>query len=98
VNREYYQHAPLSLALFEEKAVRLNVAAKEETVILAKETGIQDVSVDAIVELLESRSLALMNKKPAGLDRRTYKGAQDFRGDNESVTSEEHTLTFILEP
>jgi hypothetical protein len=38
-NRDCYQHTPLNVALFEEKAVRLNVALEEETVILAKETG-----------------------------------------------------------
>jgi hypothetical protein len=32
-----------------------------------------------------------MNEEPAGLDRRTYEGAQDSHGDDESVTSEEHT-------
>jgi hypothetical protein len=30
VNREYYQHTPLSLALIEEKGVRLNEVVKEE--------------------------------------------------------------------
>jgi hypothetical protein len=39
VNRECYQYAHLSLTFIEEKAVRLNLAMKEETVILAKETG-----------------------------------------------------------
>jgi hypothetical protein len=33
-----------------------------------------------------------MNEEPAGLDRQTYKGAQDYHGDDESVTSEEHAL------
>jgi hypothetical protein len=54
VNRECYQRAPFSLAIIEEKAVGLHVAVKEETVILAKVTGFQEVNEDAIVELLES--------------------------------------------
>jgi hypothetical protein len=45
------------------------------------------------VELLESRSVILTNKEPAGLDRRTYRGAQFFHGDDQIVTSEENTLT-----
>jgi hypothetical protein len=48
VNRECYQHTPLSLGLTEEKAVRLNEAVKEETVIVAKETRFREVSEDAI--------------------------------------------------
>jgi hypothetical protein len=39
VKREFSQHAPLSQAIIEEKAVRLNVAVKEKIVSLAKETG-----------------------------------------------------------
>jgi hypothetical protein len=69
VNRQYYQHTHLSL--IEEKTVRLNEAVKEETVIVAKETGIQEVSEDAKLELLESRSVKLANEELAGLDRRT---------------------------
>jgi hypothetical protein len=69
----------------------LNEAVKEENVILAKETGFQEFSGDAILELLESRSVILMKEEPAGLDRPTYKGAQDYHGHDESVTSEENT-------
>jgi hypothetical protein len=43
--------------------------------------------------LLGSRSVILMNEEPAGLDRLTYKGVQDYHGDGERVTSEENTLT-----
>jgi hypothetical protein len=93
VNREYYLHTPLSLALTEEKAIRLYEAVKEETAIVAKETGFQEFSGDAILELLESRSVILMKKEPAGLDRPTYKGSQDYHGHDKSVTSEENTLT-----
>jgi hypothetical protein len=74
------------------------VAAKEEIVILAKETGLKDFSEDAILEVLASRSVTLVNEEPARLDRRTYKGTHEFRGDNESVTSGEHTFTIILQP
>jgi hypothetical protein len=91
VNRKYYQHTSISLALIEEKAVRLNKAVKEETVIVVKETGFQEVSEDSIVELLDSHSVILMNEEPAGLDRRTCKGAQDCSGDDESVASERNT-------
>jgi hypothetical protein len=61
---------PLSIALTEEKALKLNEAVKEETVILAKETGFQEVREDAMVELLDSRSVILMNEEPAGFERR----------------------------
>jgi hypothetical protein len=91
VNRECYQRTPLSLSLTEEKAVRLNEDVKEETVIVAKDTGFQEVSEGAAVEFLESHSVILMHVEPAVLDRRTYKGAQDYIGDDESVTSEENT-------
>jgi hypothetical protein len=93
VNRECYEHAPLSLTLIEKKAVRLNESVKEETVILAKETGFQEASEDVIVKLLKSHSLIYMSEEQAGLERRTYKGAHDFHGDVENVTSEENTLT-----
>jgi hypothetical protein len=66
MNRECYQLTPLSLGLFGEKAVRLNVAAAEETVIVVKETVFLEVSV---VELLVSHSVILMHEEPAGLDR-----------------------------
>jgi hypothetical protein len=66
MNREYYQHTPLSIALIEEKAVRLNAAVKEVTVIVAKETIFQEVSKDAIEGLLESRSVILMHEEQAG--------------------------------
>jgi hypothetical protein len=49
----------------------LNEAVKEETVIVGKETGLQEVSEDAKLELLESRSVKLANEELAGLDRRT---------------------------
>jgi hypothetical protein len=75
VYQECFHHSPLSLALTEEKAVRLNVAVKDEIVIVARETGFQEVSEDAVVELLESRSVILMNEEPAWLDMRTCKGA-----------------------
>jgi uncharacterized protein YjbK len=45
------------------------------------------------VELLESRYVMLMNEEPAVMDKRTYKGTQDYHGDYESVTSEENALT-----
>jgi hypothetical protein len=64
------------------------VAVTEENVILAKETGFQEVSEDARVELLESRSAILKNEELAELDRRTYKEAQGYHGDDESATSE----------
>jgi hypothetical protein len=83
----------LSQALIEEKAVSLKVAVEEEAVIPTKETGFQDVTEDAIVDLLESCCVMLVNEEPAGFVRRTYKGAQDSHGDDESVTSEENTLT-----
>jgi hypothetical protein len=51
--------------------VKLNEAVKDETVIVAKETGFQEVSEDYIVEWLESRSVILTNEEPAGLDRQT---------------------------
>jgi hypothetical protein len=39
---------------------------KEEIAILAKEEGLQNVSEDHTVELLESLSLQLMNEEMAG--------------------------------
>jgi hypothetical protein len=42
----------LSQALIEEKTVRLNEAVKEETVILAKETGFQKASEDTVKPVL----------------------------------------------
>jgi hypothetical protein len=93
VKRENYQHPPISLALIEEKAVRLNEAVKEVSVILATEGGFQEFSEDVIVELLESHSVILMNEELAGLDMRTCKEAQDYHDDDESVISEENTST-----
>jgi hypothetical protein len=83
----------ISLTLIEEKVVSSNEAAKEETVILAQQTGFQEVSEDAIVELPGCRFVILTKEEPARLDRRTYKGGQYFHGDYKSVTSEENTLT-----
>jgi hypothetical protein len=61
--------------------------------IVVKKTRSQEVSVDAIVEFLEPPSVTLMNDKPAGLHRRTYKGTRVYNGDDEIVASEESTLT-----
>jgi hypothetical protein len=56
---------------------------KEEITTVANEAGFQKVSEDATVELLECHSVILMNEKLAGLDRRMYKEAQDYHGNDE---------------
>jgi hypothetical protein len=93
VKRENYQRTFTSLTLIEEKAVRLNEAVKEESVILGKAGGFQEVSEDVVIEFLKSHSMILMNEKLTGLDMRTCKEAQDNHDDDESVISEENTLT-----
>jgi hypothetical protein len=57
VDTQFYQQSPLSLTFIQEKAVALHEAVREGIAILAIEAGFQDVSVDDIVEMLESRSL-----------------------------------------
>jgi hypothetical protein len=65
---------------------------KEEPAILAKEAGFEDVSGDDTVELLESVSAPLTNEDLAEMDREIYEEAQGDH-DDESVISEENTLT-----
>jgi hypothetical protein len=67
MNQELYQD-PLSLAHIQQKAVRLYEVVKEESSVLAKGAGFQDVNEDDIVQLLECVSLSLTNEELTELD------------------------------
>jgi hypothetical protein len=68
-------NSPLSLALIQKKGDKIYEAVKEESAILTKGAGFQDVSENDTVELLESNSLLLTNEELAEVDRQTYKEA-----------------------
>jgi predicted nucleic acid-binding protein len=67
----------------------------QETINVATERGFQEVSEDAILEFLESRSVILMNEEPAELDRRTCKGVQDYHDDDESDLTDKYSTLAI---